>query len=90
MANMASEWTQKGVEQGEQQVLERWTQQLLLALEGRWGTLRPTVRQRIYLLTPRQIERLPVAMVNFKKKSDLTKWLDECERPAGSDSLALN
>ena len=90
MANMASEWTQKGVEQGEQQALERWTQRLLRSLERKWGPLRPTVKQRLYVLPAQQVEQLTDAMLDFKKKSDVTKWLDESERPAGSDSVALN
>jgi predicted transposase/invertase (TIGR01784 family) len=90
MATLASQWAQKGAEQATQEMLQQWTQQLLLALESKFGVLRPAVKQRIYLLPVSQVKQLTATMFNFKKKTDLTKWLDEHQQPNATESSAIN
>ncbi len=90
MATLASQWVQKGVEQGAQQILQQWTEQLLRNLERKLGAFSEKTKHRVRVLTAGQVEQLMDAAWDFKKKSDLTKWLDDCEHPTETEPSILN
>ncbi len=69
---------QKGEQRGEQRGVEKEARKLALRqLERRFGKLSRTVRRQIEQLVVEQLEALCEALLDFRIKDDLTRWLKQ-------------
>ena len=73
---------QKGITQGEQRGLQQGLQQgeakvLIRLLSRRFGSISPTVEEKIRSLSISQLEELTEAQFNFTTSEDLIAWLDK-------------
>jgi predicted transposase/invertase (TIGR01784 family) len=68
---------QEGIQQGVQQGLHKEAKAMVLRqLARRFGTLEDSMRRRIQRLSLTELEDLGIALLDFKNKAEVTKWLD--------------
>ncbi len=69
---------QEGIQQGLQQGLQKEAKAMVLRqLTRRFGTLEDNMRRRIQRLSLMELEELGEALLDFKNKAAITKWLDQ-------------
>lgn len=85
---ITTSWTEEGIKIGLEQGLTRGLEQgrvheanrlILKLLSKRFGTIRPTLLERIQLLSVTQLEELAEAVLDFSTIADLQQWLGEVD-----------
>ncbi len=69
---------QQGLQQGKQRGLQQGEAKVLIRLiSRRFGSISPTVEEKIRSLSISQLEELTEAQFNFTTSEDLIAWLDK-------------
>lgn len=81
-SSIVQDWLKRGRKEGLEKGLEKGVEKgerflVLRQLSYRFGKLSESTKSKIENLSLNQIEKLGEALLDFKEKSDLTKWLKE-------------
>ena len=69
---MLTSWGREGLQKGEHQGKEKL---IMLLMERLFGSVSPTILERVEKLSSKQLDALGLALLDFESVADLEKWL---------------